>query len=133
MLVSGVRSSCEASATNWRWRASATFVQASINGQPASNSPRWLLKGHVLAPFAPRWWAGLEGNAVGRREGAVDAGSYALLNAVLRYEATPHSSVSLRVTNLGDAAAHDVATPGTPVDLVPRPRRAFMLDWMASF
>ena len=28
MLVSGVRSSCEASATNWRWRDSAASVSA---------------------------------------------------------------------------------------------------------
>lgn len=119
--------------SGWRWRASATLVHAVINGQPATNSPRWLLKGHLLAPFAPRWWAGLEGNAVGRREGAVDAGAYALINAVLRYEATPRSSVSLRATNLGDSAAHDVATPGMPMDLAPRPRRAFMLDWTAAF
>ena len=42
MLVSGVRSSCEASATNWRWRASALSVSvcASASSPSMSSSVR---------------------------------------------------------------------------------------------
>ncbi|MGM9489948.1 TonB-dependent receptor plug domain-containing protein [Ideonella sp. YS5] len=117
----------------WRWRASMTLTRSIVNGEAASNSPRWLLKGHLLAPLAPSWWLGLEANAVGRRTAQVDAAAYALLNTVLRYQPRPGDSVALRVTNLGDARAFDVATPGLPVDRVPQPRRALTLDCSVAF
>jgi iron complex outermembrane receptor protein len=117
----------------WRWRASMTLTHALVNGEAATNSPRWLLKGHLLAPLAPAWWLGLEANAVGRRTAEVDAPAYVLLNSVLRYQPRPGTSLALRITNLADARAWDVATPSMPMDRIPQPRRALALDCSLAF
>jgi hypothetical protein len=55
------------------------------------------------------------------------------VNGVLRHAVGTRQELSLRVTNLGDAAAYDVPTPGLSVDRVPRARRAFTLDWQSAF
>lgn len=123
----------QAAGTGLRWRASATVTNATINSQAASNSPRWLLKGHLLAPVGPGWWAGGEANAIGRRKAAVDVPGYTLVNAVLRYETRPRSVWALRITNLFDTAAYEVATPGLSIGKVPQPRRAASLDWTLDF
>jgi iron complex outermembrane receptor protein len=131
--TSGLDLDIERAEGAWRWRASMTLTHAVVNEQDASNSPRWLLKGHLLAPLAPAWWLGLEANAVGRRTAAVDAPAYALLNAVLRYQPRPGNSVALRVTNLADARAYDVSTPSLAVERVPQARRGFTLDATLAF
>jgi len=131
--TNGVDLDIEQAEGAWRWRASMTLTDALVNGKSASNSPRWLLKGHLLAPLGASWWMGLEANAVGRRTAEVDAPSYALFNGVLRYQPRPRSSLALRVTNLADARAYDVATPSMPVRRVPQPRRALTLDWSFAF
>jgi outer membrane receptor protein involved in Fe transport len=131
--TSGLDVDIERAEGAWRWRASMTLTQALVNEESASNSPRWILKGHLLGPLAPSWWLGLEANAVGRRTAETDAPAYALLNAVLRYQPRPGNSVALRVTNLADARAYDVATPALAVQRVPQPRRAFTLDATLAF
>ena len=131
--TSGLDVDVERAEGAWRWRASMTLTDALVNGEAASNSPRWLLKGHLLAPLVPAWWAGLEANAVARRSGEVDVPAYALLNAVLRYQPRPGNGVALRVTNLADARVYDVATPASPIVRVPQPRRALTLDCTLAF
>ena len=131
--TSGLDLDLEQAEGSWRWRTSLTLTHALVDGEAAGNSPRWLLKGHLLAPLAPSWWLGLEANAIGRRTGEVDAPGYALFNAVLRFQPRPGNSVALRVTNLTDEKTYDLATPAMPMDLVPQPRRALTLDCTLVF
>ena len=122
-----------AASTGWRWRASASVVRARINGEMPHNSPRWLIKGHGLAPLASGWWLGAELDALGARRGPQPVEAYVTVNGVLRHAVGTRQELSLRVSNLGDAAAYDVPTPGLSVDRVPRARRAFTLDWQSAF
>lgn len=122
-----------AGAGGWRWRASASLLRARINGERPYNSPRWLLKGHALAPVATGWWLGAELDAVGARRGPQDVDAYAVVNGVLRHALTAGHELSLRVNNLGDATAYDVPTPGLAIERVPRPRRALTLEWLSAY
>lgn len=122
-----------AGTSGWRWRASASVLRARINGERPRNSPRWLLKGHALAPLAGGWWLGAELDALGARRGPQDVDAYVVVNGVLRHAIGNRQELALRVTNLGDAATYDVPTPGLALDRVPRPRRAFTLEWLAAF
>lgn len=119
--------------TGWRWRAGVSLMHARINGERPYNSPHWLLKGHALAPLAAGWWLGAEFDALGARRGPQEVDAYAVLNGVLRHAIGTRQELALRITNLGDAATCDVPTPGLAIDRVPRPRRAFTLDWQAAF
>jgi iron complex outermembrane receptor protein len=121
-------------ASGWQWRASLSLTRALSGGLVASNSPRWLFKGHVLAPLAPGWSAAWQWTSMARREsprGPVPA--YLTADAVLRFAWTPTQSLSLTARNLGDRATYDPASAETRLLRMPRERRAIALDWRAAF
>ena len=99
-------------ASGWQWRASLSLARArERDGSLLTNSPRWLTKGHLLGPLGGGFSAGVEAQAIGRREslrGPVP--SQATVNGVLRYTAGKRGSLALKVLNVADRATSDPAS-----------------------
>lgn len=122
-------------AGDWQWRADLSLVDARAAGQRLSNSPRWLLKGHLIAPLAPQWSLGLEAQAMTRRQGRVDeVPGYLSANALLRYTGWRGQVLALRVKNLGDRRFWDPAgSESEALQRLPQERRSLRLDWQLMF
>lgn len=121
-------------ASGWQWRSSLSLARATSGGGTASNSPRWLFKGHVLGPVGERWSAGLQWVAMARREGLRGpVPAFATADAVLRHAITAQQSLSLTVRNLADRASYDPAASDNDLLRVPRERRSWALDWRLAF
>lgn len=121
-------------ASGWQWRASLSLARARIGGAAASNSPRWLFKGHVLAPLAPAWSAALQWTSMAQRDGLRGpVPAYLTADAVLRFAWTPTQAVSLTVRNLADRSTFDPVSADISLLRMPRERRAIALDWRAAF
>jgi len=111
------------------WRLDLSLIDARDAAGRLSNSPRWLLKGHWIAPLDPAWSLGLEWQAQGRREGRVAVGAQASANLALRWQPGAHN-LALRVLNLADRQLFDPAGPeNEALQRVPQPRRSLRLDW----
>lgn len=134
---SGVRSrGLELDATwlpgaGWQLRASVSLQDTRDERGRLDDAPRWLAKGHALAPLAPQWSSGLQWQAQGRRSALLP--TQASADAVLRWQPEPARSLTLSVRNLTDAAWWDPATGGTPLARVPWEGRRLMLDWRQAF
>jgi outer membrane cobalamin receptor len=72
-------------ASGWQWRANLSLADARQQGQRLSNSPRWLFKGHLIAPLAPDWTLATEWQAMDARLGRSRVDAVASANAVLRF------------------------------------------------
>ena len=119
---------------DWQWRADLSLVDARNGGQHLSNSPRWLAKGHLIAPLAAHWSLGLEAQAMARRTGAVSVPGYLTANALLRYTGWRQQVLSLRVKNAADVRYWDPAGPENAALLrVPQERRNLRVDWQINF
>jgi iron complex outermembrane receptor protein len=121
-------------ASGWQWRGSLSLTRAQSGGVTASNSPRWLFKGHVLSPQAGGWSAALQWTSMGRREslrGPVPA--FLTADAVLRFAWSPAQSLSITLRNLGDRVSFDPASADTDLLRMPRERRTVALDWRVAF
>jgi outer membrane receptor protein involved in Fe transport len=138
--VSGVRTSGidldleRRSASGWQWRASLSLARARASGgETLSNSPRWLAKGHLLGPLGGGFSAGLEAQAMGRRESPRGpVASFATVNALLQRSVGTHSSLALKVLNLTDRASFDPASSENDLRQVPRERRSVWLEWQVE-
>lgn len=118
------------SATGWLWRASASWMHARNDaGERLSNSPAWMLKGHVVTPEWRSWQLGAEGQLLGRRQGRVEVPATAVFNAHLRYRLDARQSLALHVSNALDRRNLDPSTPDTPLSSIPQPGRSLRLDW----
>lgn len=121
-------------ASGWQWRSSLSLARATSGGVTASNSPRWLFKGHVLGPLAESWSAGLQWLAMARREGLREpVPAFATADAVLRHAIGARQSLSLTVRNLADRVTFDPAAADNDLLRVPRERRSWALDWRVAF
>ncbi|UZD55259.1 TonB-dependent receptor plug domain-containing protein [Caldimonas aquatica] len=118
-----------------RWRASAAWQEARSGGQWLSNSPRWLLKAGVLAPFAAGWHGGVEVLAMGaRRDRAGERlPGHALVHASVEKAVGQTQSLRLRVRNVGDVRYEDPAPNWLVGPRVPQPGRQVELQWTARF
>lgn len=117
-----------------QWRLDLALMDARNTGQRLSNSPRWLLKGHWIAPLSPHWSLGLEGQGMAARAGRVRVPAHWLAHAALHYLGLAEQQLSLRVQNLGDARVFDPAGPENDALLrVPQPRRGLRVDWQLRF
>jgi iron complex outermembrane receptor protein len=115
-----------------QWRASVSAQDARSDQGELSNTPHWILKGHLLAPLPrPGWSAALQWQALGRRAANVPA--QGTLDGVLRWEPRPGASLALRALNLLDAATWDPAVADTPLARLPRERRRMEIDWQQAF
>ncbi|AKJ26989.1 TonB-dependent receptor plug domain-containing protein [Caldimonas brevitalea] len=115
-------------------RGSAGLHDARSHGARLSNSPRWLVKGSLVAPLGPHFEGALEMRAMGlrlTREGKVPG--YVVGNATLRYKLSTRHHALLRVTNLGDVRYDDPSTPALLDDRVRQPRRQIELTWQSRF
>lgn len=118
----------------WQWRADLSLMDARNAGRRLSNSPRWLLKGHVIVPLGDQWSLGLEGQGMGAREGRVRVPGHVLANAFLRFTGWQSQQLGLRIKNLGDRRYWDPAGPESEaLDRVPQARRSLHVDWQLSF
>lgn len=121
-------------AGDWQWRADLSLVHARSGGQRLSNSPRWLLKGHLIAPLAPHWSLGLEAQGMGRRDGVQSVPALATANLLLRYTGWRQQVLGLRVKNIADRRHWDPAGPENAALLrVPQERRNLRVDWQINF
>ncbi|MBH9579303.1 TonB-dependent receptor plug domain-containing protein [Inhella proteolytica] len=120
-----------------QWRLDLALLQARSAGQPLSNAPRWLLKGHWIQPLAAQWSLALEAQGQGARRaapGGQDVDAQWLAHAALRYSAGTQQHWLLRVENLADARLYDPAGPeNQALRRVPQPRRSLRLDWELRF
>ncbi|WP_198320862.1 TonB-dependent receptor plug domain-containing protein [Azohydromonas aeria] len=115
-----------------QWRASASVQHAHSDQGDLANTPHWIFKGHLLAPLPrPDWSAALQWQALGRR--ASNVPPWATLDAVLRWQARPDSTLALRALNLLDAATWNPALPETALSRIPRERRRVEIDWQQAF
>ncbi|MEH0166322.1 TonB-dependent receptor plug domain-containing protein [Roseateles microcysteis] len=120
--------------SDFHWRIDLSLMQARSAGQRLSNSPSWLLKGHLILPLAAHWSLGLEGQAMGAREGRVRVPGHVLVNGLLRFTGWQGQVLGLRVRNLGDARYWDPAGPeNEALQRVPQARRSLQLDWQLAF
>ncbi len=115
------------------WRANLSLIATHQDGRRLSNSPRWLFKGHALLPLGQRLGLGAEWLAMGARSGREPVGRLALAHVLLRYRGDGGSQLLLRVLNLADARSADPATPDNALLTVPRPGRAWQLEWQQAF
>jgi outer membrane receptor protein involved in Fe transport len=122
-------------ASGWQWRTSLSLSSMSgSDGARPVNSPRWLAKGHVLAPWGDDWSAGLQWLAMAPREGLrARVPSLLTADALLRRELTPGHSLALVVRNLADAQAYDPASSENDLLRVPRAGRSVALEWRGRF
>jgi iron complex outermembrane receptor protein len=119
---------------DWQWRADLSLVDARSGGQRLSNSPRWLLKSHLIAPLAAHWSLGLEAQGMARREGRDSVPGYLTANAMLRYTGWRDQVLGLRIKNIADVRYWDPAGPENEALLrVPQERRNLRLDWQFFF
>lgn len=119
---------------DWQWRINLSLMDADSAGQGLSNSPRWLLKGHLIMPLAASWSLGLEAQGMGSREGRVRVPGHVTGNALLRFAGWRSQVLGLRVKNLADVRYDDPAGPDNEALLrVPQARRSIQLDWQLSF
>jgi iron complex outermembrane receptor protein len=115
-----------------QWRVAASLQDAESDLGTLSNTPRWIFKGHLLAPLPrPAWSAALQWQALGRR--APDVPALATLDAVLRWTPRPGGTLSLRALNVFDARTWDPASPDAALARIPRERRRAELDWQQAF
>ena len=118
----------------WLWRASASWMHARDDqGERLSNAPSWMVKGHLITPEWRQWQLGVEGTALGSRQGRVRVPTEAFLNAHLRYRLDARQSLALHADNLLDRANVDPSSPDAQLDLIPQPRRTWRLDWRIAF
>ena len=119
-------------AAGWQLRGSVTLQQVRDSQGQQGDAPRWIAKGHVLAPLAPQWSAGLQLQALGRRSPLLPA--QGTLDAMLQWQPAPRQALWLRALNLTDARTWDPA-PALEVQLarIPRERRRFELAWQQAF
>lgn len=121
-------------AGGWLWQGSASFMDARNDaGDRLSNAPRWMVKGHLISPQWARSELGLEWSLVGPRLGRVPVPTTVIVNAHWRYRIAAGQTLALHVDNALDRRNLDPATPDTPLDAIPQPRRQLRLDWTASF
>jgi len=120
-------------ASGWQWRANLSLADARNRGERLSNSPRWLFKGHLIAPLRPGWTLATEWLAMDKRLGRSEVPALYSLNAVLRYTGWRGQDLALRVLNATDRANYDPAPPDTLSTRLPRPRRSLHLDWQIRF
>jgi iron complex outermembrane receptor protein len=121
-------------ASRWQWRTSLSLARARLNGQVPTNSPRWLFKGHLFGPIDAQWSAGMQWQAIARREGERGpVPSYATADLVLRRALGPGSTAALVVRNIADRETWDPATRDTAVQRIPRERRRVSLDVRVAF
>lgn len=121
-------------ASRWQWRSTLSLARVRINGQPTTNSPRWLYKGHLFGPLDAQWSVGAQWQAIARREGERGpVPSYATVDLVLRRAIGPGSSLALVVHNVADRATWDPATLDTALQRVPRERRRVALDLRVAY
>lgn len=121
-------------ASRWQWRTSLSMAHVRINDQVTTNSPRWLLKGHLFGPLDAQWSAGAQWQAIARREGERGpVPAYATADLVLRRALGPGSSAALIVQNVADRASWDPASLDTTLQRVPRERRRIALDVRVAF
>ena len=115
-----------------QWRTSVSLQDAASAQGALGNSPRWLFKGHLLMPLPrPAWSAALQWQALGRR--ASNVPPQATLDAVLRWQPLPASTLALRALNLFDARTWDPAAPDAALARFPRERRRIEVDWQQAF
>ncbi|NML13774.1 TonB-dependent receptor plug domain-containing protein [Azohydromonas caseinilytica] len=119
-------------AAGWQLRGSVTLQQVRDGQGRQGDAPRWIAKGHVLAPLAPSWSAGLQAQALGRRSPLLPA--QGTVDAVLQWQPAPGRSLGLRALNLTDERIWD---PATPVEVqlarIPQERRRLELSWQQAF
>ncbi|MBT9500102.1 MAG: TonB-dependent receptor [Burkholderiaceae bacterium] len=119
--------------SGWLWRASLSLADARRRGERLTNSPRWLFKGHVIAPLAPHWTLATEWQAMDARVDRARAPALMEVNAVLRFTGWARQDLALRVLNLGGSRGFDTAPPEIGPALLPRPGRSLHLDWQYRF
>lgn len=116
-----------------RWRASASWVRTRSAGQALSNSPSWLLKGHLIWPLADPWTLGLQAQAMARRSGpAGDVPAWATLDLALS-ALWGGQTFTVRLINLTDAKHADPAWPVHDLERVPGERRRWVFTWRGRF
>lgn len=119
---------------SWQWRTSASLMDArNERDEHLSNSPHWMVKGHIVSPEWLRSTLGAEWTALGRRHGRADVPALITVNLNLRYRIGPRQTVALRVENALDRRNLDPSTPENPLSSVPQPRRSWRLDWRIGF
>ena len=117
-------------ADGWIWRTSASWMHArNGDGARLSNSPSWMLKGHLVSPESQRWQFGAEFDLLGARLGSTPVPSARTVNTHLRYRIDPAQSLALHLSNALDRRNLDPATPDTTLSAIPQPGRAWRLDW----
>lgn len=122
------------SVEGWQWRASVSLMDARNDlREHLSNSPHWMLKGHVISPEWFRTTLGAEWTALGPRHGRVDVSSSVAMNFNLRYRIDARQTLALRVENALDRRNLDPSTPENSLSAVPQPRRNWRLDWRIGF
>lgn len=120
-------------ASGWQWRVNLSLNSTRDHERRLSNSPRWLAKGHLIAPLATAWTVAAEWQAIGARDGRERVPAAASVNAVLRFTGWRDQELALRVLNAGDRRLWDVAPPEVTFTQMPLPRRSWHLDWRYAF
>lgn len=120
-------------ASGWQWRVNVSLNDARDQHRRLGNAPRWLAKGHLIAPLATDWTVATEWQAIGARDGRERVPAAASINAVLRYTGWRGHDVALRVLNAADRRLWDVAPPEVATSRIPLPRRSWHLDWRYAF
>ena len=111
------------------YHVSASAQHAQSDGQPATNSPRFLLKGGVsTSPWAP-WHAGMEGvyETARRTRDGERTNPFFLLNGIVSRQLGAHVRLALSSRNLLNAKYSNPVGPELRPQSIRQDGRTFML------